>query len=299
MDYSTLNSIQTAIRDAGLEPPEPIEPGRVIRFPGAGKRPGNRSAWCYLFPDGKGGVFGDWSSGLNHVWQSPHHQRRTEAERAEFRRQLQLARAKARRQREHEHAQAASRARSIWERTLGVPPDHPYLVKKHIQRYTARLYRGALVVPIVDTTGEIHSLQFIAPDGSKKMLKDGRKQGCFIPVANFKPRGDTWRPIAICEGFATGCTIAQEQPHTSVLAAIDAGNLEPVARAIRSWRPEADIIICGDDDRLTPGNPGRTKANAAALATNSAVNFPNWPEGIPETSTDFNDLRVWLREGRL
>ena len=46
-----------AIRATGLVPPEAIEPGRLYRFPGVGKRNGNTAGWCRAFGDGLGGVF--------------------------------------------------------------------------------------------------------------------------------------------------------------------------------------------------------------------------------------------------
>jgi putative DNA primase/helicase len=86
-------------------------------------------------------------------------------------------------------------------------------------------------------------------------------------------------------------------PGALVLSAIDAGNLEKVAvNARRSW-PSADLVIAGDDDRSTPGNPGRAKALAAARAAGARVEFPKWPEDAPASLTDFNDLAVWLGGG--
>ena len=55
-------------------------------------------------------------------------------------------------------------------------------------------------------------------------------------------------------------------PNVTILAAIDAGNLQDVALgACRRW-PTTELVIAADDDRLTKGNPGITKANAAAAA---------------------------------
>ena len=49
-----LSQFRDAIRAAGLEPPENIEPGKLHRFPGLGKRNGNTAGWCILFEDGLG-----------------------------------------------------------------------------------------------------------------------------------------------------------------------------------------------------------------------------------------------------
>jgi len=58
------------IRSFGLEPPPCIEPGKWHRFPGLNKKSSNKAGWCLLFPDGIGGVFGDFTSSLNESWQN-------------------------------------------------------------------------------------------------------------------------------------------------------------------------------------------------------------------------------------
>ena len=151
-----------------------------------------------------------------------------------------------------------------------------------------------MTLPVVDFTSTLTSLQFIDADGGKRLLSGGRKRGCFIPVA-----GDKENPsrVIICEGWATGCTLAEDEPAALVLAAIDAGNLEPVATSTRRRWPAAELVIAGDDDRLTTGNPGATKAKAAAIASAALWALRQWPENAPDHLTDFNDLAVWLAGG--
>ena len=60
-----MQEFKNAIREAGLEPPDIITPGKLHRFQGIGKRSGNNAGWCKLFEDGLGGVFGDFSSGFD------------------------------------------------------------------------------------------------------------------------------------------------------------------------------------------------------------------------------------------
>ena len=64
---------------------------------------------------------------------------------------------------------------------------------------------------------------------------------------------------------------------------MNAGNLAAVAETLRERYDALDLVIAGDDDRLTPGNPGRTAANAAALAVGALVLFPVWPQDAPTT----------------
>ena len=289
-----LLQFRDAIRSTGLEPPDAIEPGTLHRFPGAGKGPSNRAGWCLLFDDGLGGCYGDWSSGLSRTWFSRQGWPDSPQAQAALSRQIQAARLQAERSRRVRHAEAAHRARRIWDAAPAAPRHHAYLVAKGVESHNARLYHGCLVLPVTGFEGTISSLQFIAPDGRKRLLSGGRKRGCFIAVAGDEEQA---RRVIICEGWATGCTLAEDDPAALVLAAIDAGNLEPVAVAARRRWPSAEIVVAGDDDRCTPGNPGATKAKAAAVASDALLALPQWPADAPESLTDFNDLARWLAGG--
>ena len=290
----SLSQFREAIRAAGLEPPDTIEPGKLHRFPGYGKRPSNQAGWCLLFNDGLGGCFGDWSSGIEETWQAKRNRHYSRAERDAFARRVIEARKQAEAERRARQASAAKRAAAIWKAASPAPGNHPYLIRKRIKPHGVRLHKGALTLPVVDFTGKLSSLQFIAADGGKLLFTGGRKRGCFIPVA-----GDMAAParVIICEGWATGCTLAEDESAALVLAAIDAGNLEPVALGARRRWHSAELVIAGDDDRLTAGNPGATKAKAAAIASGALLALPQWPEDAPKHLTDFNDLAVWLAGG--
>jgi putative DNA primase/helicase len=268
-----------------------IEHGKLYRFPGNGKRQSNRAWWCMLFGDGLGGCFGDWSTGLHETWQAKRDNPYSQSERAAFARRVEEAKKQAEAKRSARHAESAKRAAALWDVATPAPGDHPYLVRKRIKPYGARIHKGSLTLPITDFSDRLTSLQFIAADGGKLMLSGGRKRGCFIPVS-----GDMVSPVRviICEGWATGCTLAEVEPDALVLAAVDAGNLEPVALAARNRWPSAELVIAGDDDRLTDGNPGATKANAAAIGSGARLELPEWPDAAPENLSDFNGLSVWL-----
>lgn len=291
-----ISQFRDAMRAAGLEPPDVIKPGNLHRFPGNGKRPSNRAGWCLLFEDGLGGCFGDWSSEFSETWQAKRNKPYSQTERAAFARRVEAAKKQAEAERRTRQANAANRAAAIWNAATPAPDNHPYLIRKRIQPHDARLHKGALTLPVMDFSGGLTSLQFIAAEGGKLLFSGGRKRGCFIPVA-----GDMKDParVVICEGWATGCTLAEDEPAALVLAAIDAGNLEPVAIATRCRWPFTELVIAGDDDRQTAGNPGSTKAKAAAIASGALLAVPQWPDGAPEHLTDFNDLAVWLAGGGL
>ena len=76
----------------------------------------------------------------------------------------------------------------------------------------------------------LHSLQFISREGDKRFLIGGRVSGCYFPIG--KPDG----ALCIAEGYATGASI-HEATGTAVAVAFNAGNLLPVASALRAKFP--------------------------------------------------------------
>jgi len=290
----TISHFNDAIRATGMEPPCFIEPGKFYRFSGVGKRQKNRAGWCLLFDDELSGCFGDWSSGSFDTWHAKPDKPYTRIERSNFTKRVVSAKQKAELEREVRQAEAKKKATAIWYRAVAAPGNHPYLLCKGIRPKAARIFHEALTLPITDFNGRLTSLQFITSDGSKRFLSGGRKQGCFIHVAGILENPSS---VIICEGWATGCTLSDFEPAALILAAIDAGNLEAVAITARRCWPSAELIIAGDDDRLTKGNPGATKAHAAAIASNAQLALPEWPQNAPEHLTDFNDLAMWLEGG--
>jgi len=160
----------------------------------------------------------------------------------------------------------------------------PYLTRKGIKAHDARLSRGALTIPLRDG-GKIHSLQFIEADGDKKFLHGGRITGCYFSIGTTKGAA----ALCICEGFATGASI-NESTGLPVAVAFNAGNLEAVAKAMRVKFPDLPVIVCADDDYRTAGNPGLTKATAAALGVAGVLAIPDFGTDRPDGATDFNDM---------
>ena len=287
----SISQFRGEIRAVGLLPPDVIKPGEFLRFPGIGKGSSNRAGWCILFDDGQGGAFGDWSSGLSESWQATRSKPYSRAERIAFVNQVKSAKQEASRKLRSRQLKAAREAAKIWKTSPPAPADYPYLVCKKVKAHGARLHDRVLTLPILNFEFSITSLQFIYPDGGKRFLTGGRVKGCFIHVS-----GSVKNPsrTIICEGWATGCTLAEDEPNALILAAIDAGNLRSVATGASKRWPNTELIVAGDDDRLISGNPGATKAREAAVASGASVAFPRWPEDAPNHLTDFNDLTSWL-----
>lgn len=280
---NNADEFRNAMREAGLSPPDAIEPGTLYRFPGIGKGKGNESGWCKMFADGVGGVYGDWATGLSTSWQATRKESLTPAEWAAMTRQMAEARAIAEAEQQERQRSAAEKAVSIWQAATPAPRDHAYLTLKGINPNGAKVHNGALVIAVREGA-DIRSLQFIGEDGSKRFLTDGKIAGGYFSIGTTKGAA----ALCIAEGFATGATI-HEVTGYPVAVAFNAGNLEAVAVALRAKLPDVPIILCADDD-LTAGNPGRTKATAAALAINAKLALPDFGEARPEGATDFNDL---------
>lgn len=264
----------------------PEADGTIHRFHVPGDRPGSQNGWYVLFADGiASGCFGSWKQSSTHTWNS-----RLPANPIEVQ-QLRRRVAEARQQRLEEQRlrqqSAANYAQKLWRDARRADPAHPYLIAKQARPHALRQYRDRLLIPLY-RDGELVNLQSIQPNGAKLFQAGGQVKGCYSPLGNLGPG----KQLFICEGWATGATL-HEQTGSAVACAMNAGNLKPVAIALRDKYPDADIVIAGDDDRLTEGNPGRTAAIAAALAVGAQVTFPEWPEEAPLALSDFNDLHCW------
>ena len=279
-----ISQFRDAMHAAGLEPPDVIEPGKLHRFPGVGKRNGNTAGWCKLFDDGLGGCFGDWSSGLSEHWQAKRDKPFSGIERETFNRHVAEAQAQAEVEGNARQAEAAQKAATIWNAAAPAPGDHPYLVRKGIQAHGTRLHNGALLIPM-RSNSELDSLQFIGPDGDKRFLTGGRVAGCYFSIGGIQGAA----ALCIAEGFATGATI-HEATGYPVAVAFNAGNLKAVAQAMRERFSALPLIVCADDDAGTEANPGLTKAIEAARAIGGLLAVPDFGPDRPQGTTDFNDM---------
>ncbi len=166
------------------------------------------------------------------------------------------------------HNNAADKARVIWHNATTVygQGQHPYLINKKIQPHRLRMCGDALVVSIWDETKQLVNLQFIQPDGTKRFLTGGRKKGCFSTIGQYDESG----VIQITEGYSTGASVHEATGHLTIVA-LDAGNLESVALAVRRLYPAAPIIIFGDNDE---SGVGQKAARAAAVAVGGKYILP-------------------------
>ena len=261
-----------------------LKPDEWVRTNAPGKRPSNKSlaviqkqdcilaydhvqGTCYLFPSNRKIDKKQW-----------------ESQRAEFeRRKAAEAELKVKREKH-----AAVEIAAVWADGIVREPFGYMEAKRLTSTHSARWHKGrnCWLIPIYDIAGQMVNLQRVynnAPP-NKFFWPGARVTACMMILGDLTP---TTKRVLVAEGFATSGTLRQETGLT-VIGAMNAGNLQPVCEVLSAMYPSIDIVVCGDDDRFTDGNPGRTKAEAAATAINARVAFPTFNEFCTNCK-DFND----------
>ncbi len=151
----------------------------------------------------------------------------------------------------------------------------PYLERKGFapgRLYGARISGKSsnLVIPVLNAKGAVQGLQVIYHDPAIIRRKDRDKDFAppgMIKAGHWYQMGSPYAGgvLILCEGFATGASL-HEATALPVVVAFDANNLVPVAQALVKRYKGVRILVAADDDFKTHGNPGITKAQAAALA---------------------------------
>jgi putative DNA primase/helicase len=258
--------------------------GKFMRW---GERRGSTKYWA--IPVGDGYIYGDFSTGLSsYIFPDKSLTKRENQKRRKAIEELRENLGKKMRQ---EEARAAKRAWEIWEYAKAAPHEHPYLKKKQIKPYSVRVdNRNRLIIPLLNIDNKISSIQYIYPNGCKQYLKEAEKRGMFFPIQS---QVDNPTRIVLSEGYATGASIFEsfDDGKLSVVCCMDAGNLSPVAKLFRAKCPNAELIICSDNDQYGAINAGLEKAIEAGASIRAYVVFPVFKDETMRP-TDFNDLFV-------
>lgn len=276
---NTPDQFRQALATAGLAPSGDLNltgDGKLQRYRIEGDKAGSRNGWAVLYSHPvMAGAFGSWKTGESHTWCEKRSDKPpSPAERAELQRQMKAAQAARAAELANVQASARQRAAKLWATAHPATNAHPYLQRKQIGAYGIRQLRDMLVIAARDVNGELHTLQFISPDGSKRFLTGGRIVGCYFAI------GRPVDSLLLCEGLATASTLHQATGR-AVAVAFNCGNLVAVAKALRMKFPALRMIVCADNDFQTPGNPGVTHAQAAARAVGGYLAVPKFPEVRP------------------
>jgi putative DNA primase/helicase len=268
----TARTILEAMHAAGLAPHKELDlrdDGTLIRYRVQGDKAGSKNGYVVSHSQPyRWGVFGSWKTSETHTWREATSKPQSASERAELQRQLRAMQAARDAERAKVQEAARGRAAKLWGRARPATNVHPYLQRKGVGAYGIRQLRELLLIPARDAHGELQTLQFIGADGAKRFLSGGRIAGCYCPI------GRPLDSLLICEGYATGATL-YAATGIGVAVCFSAGNLQPVAQALRKKFPVMRLIVCADND-LTPGNPGVTQATRAARAVGGLVVVPRF-----------------------
>ncbi|MDT0205775.1 DUF927 domain-containing protein [Serratia marcescens] len=174
------------------------------------------------------------------------------------------------------------------------PGDALYLANKGLPSpFEALLDDGSMVLVLRSISGAVTGAQIIKPTGEKRLLAGTKKKGAFIASWPLPEEVET---VVIAEGNATSVTAALLMTDVLHVAAIDAGNLLPVAQAFREAYPAARIIIAGDNDWHAPGEvdeQGKPRVNTGKLAAEKAAKAVDGWLTLPpgEVKADWDDHR--------
>jgi putative DNA primase/helicase len=314
-----------------------LEPGRMRRCRVEGDR--EKRGWYVLhelpLPNGDlvlVGTFGVWRGNDNGLTKVDLRKRDSEfsvEQRESLRRRLAEDRKRVERERREQAERAGQRAAAAWTK-LSESGESDYLAGKHVQgfgvRYTAA---GSAVVPLLDTHGQVHGLQFLRSAKQAETAKRPAKEYWPAGLAKqgkFHLIGAPQWIVLVAEGYATAAS-AHMATGYPVAVAFDAGNIPVVAAALRKRYRGVRILILADDDVLQKchvckarlvladhpvtcpacgsahqaANAGVAAASAAAVEVGGAWLAPAFPDesgrrrdfidrGIK--ATDFNDLHL-------
>ena len=209
-----------------------------------------------------------------------------------------------------ERAEAAKKSAAVWKAAGEAKPDHPYLVRKRVSpvatlreldagaaaailgyapKSGGEHLAGRLLVAPVKVGDGLSTLELIDPDGRKSAVYGGAKAGGYWAAQPLPD--DDGLTLLIGEGVATvlSAKLAAGGP---AVAALSAGNLSAVAKAMRERYPSAALVILADLVKAT-GAPD-PHAVAAALSVGGRLAIPDFGTNRPDGATDFNDMAALL-----
>lgn len=151
-----------------------------------------------------------------------------------------------------------------------------------------------IIVPIYDEKNTLTSWQEIYHDGQKHIKRGSKIRGCFAIIRSKKEGNGSF--LYYAEGFATGLTI-HKATGCDVACTLSSSNFSAAARNIHKLFKDKYRyhVICADDDRHNPRNPGIVAAKTAAKEIRGFFKSPRFSTLDGKNTTDFNDLM--MREG--
>jgi len=222
--------------------------------------------WLHEMPFDSGdivivGSYGVWHGNDNGAQkiEIPKASHATKEDNALIRKRIMATKKKLAEQLKREHAKSALKSLQKW-RVLDKDGESGYTKRKQVKPFGVRFTGdGALVVPMMDTSGKVHGLQFILDKSNpahqpriKKMGTDKRfwptglaMTGHFHIIGAPDPTGI----MLITEGYATGASLHMATG-LPVIVVFSANNILPVLQSLEQYHKRARFLICADDDYL-------------------------------------------------
>lgn len=270
-----MNGFGEFVRSMGLRPREVAPDGKWRRCP-TESHPRKRNGAYKLAVDGRIGWVQDWAIHESPVTWRPD-------EEAELPDYDPSALQRAWREQERKKRNAIADARRFYEECEPLMGGHGYLESHELDMRGCMGLKvdpkGWLVVPAYSGS-DVHSVQRIAPDGTKRFWPGA-------PVSGTRYTIDRRHAVVtvLCEGLATGLACYRAVKNARVIVLWNTGNLKDVADV-----PPGLAVIAADNDHGTAErigeNPGIKAAQEAAEAVGCGVAYPEGIEG-----TDWSDYR--------
>lgn len=284
--------LQNAIANSAIAPKRPVRvilDGKIHRFAVIGDKNTEKAGWYIGFGDNiPAGMFGSWRGSVESKWLADVGRELTAEEIAACERRMAEAAAIRDEERRKYREQIASAVTNILKTVTPAEPGHPYLQRKQVGVYG--IYQtgdGRLMIPII-LDGKVASAQYINTDGQKQFHGGGEVKGGYFSLGPLPPQEG---PIYVAEGYATAASI-YEATGATVVMALNAGNLPPVAKWLREkLGPVQEVVIVGDNDE---SGTGQAAAGEAATLIGARVILPPEIGDVNDYVTAGGDLKALL-----
>lgn len=208
-----------------------------------------------------------------------------------------------------ERADTAKKAAAIWKAATEAKADHPYLSRKQVSpvatlremdagaaaailgyapKSGGDALAGRLLLAPVKVGNGLSTLELIDGSGRKAALAGrGTKAGGYWASEPLPNGGGDGLTLLIGEGVATVLSSKEASGHPAI-AALSAGNLPAVTKAMRERYPAAALVILADLVKAT----GKLDPHAieAVQSVGGKLAVPDFGTNRPSDAKDFNDM---------
>lgn len=264
------------LRALGYQPPRTLKDGVIDRIDTPNDKKGQGSGWYIYYQNADNlasAIGGSWKNDAPEIkWFSKGDNVMTQSERQAFNRQVKQAQERREIAQQKEYDDMAKDAQKKLAALNDATAGNDYLSRKQVTPVEGlkQLY-DMLVLPVF-VKGEVSSLQYIKPDGTKMFKKGARTKGGYLRI------NGTDETVYIAEGYATGRSVNMATGAT-VYVAYSVNNMYEVASALKDLY--ARVIVAGDN-----GDACANKCIQIYEGYGIDAIFP------PEGYGDFNDLHV-------